>query len=134
MPVDGPRAPYNLPVIESCLSCIMREEGLFCQLPHAALSTLNSLRQSSFYPKGALLLVEGQPTRGLYIMCSGEVKLYVNSAEGQCLTLRIAEHGEVLGLSVLIADAPYPASAETTCPSQVSFIPRLEFLQFLRAN
>jgi CRP/FNR family transcriptional regulator len=67
-------------------------------------------------------------------MCSGEVKLYVNSAEGQSLTLRIAEHGEVLGLSSLIADEPYPASAETTCPSQVSFIPRLEFLQFLRAN
>ncbi|MGD1158626.1 MAG: Crp/Fnr family transcriptional regulator [Terriglobia bacterium] len=111
-----------------------REEGLFCQLPHAALSTLNSLRQTSFYPKGALLFVEGQPTRGLYIMCSGEGKLYVNSAEGQSLTLRVVEHGEVLGLSSLIADEPYPASAETLCPSQVSFIPRLEFLQFLRAN
>jgi len=134
MPVDRPRAPYNLPVIESCLSCMAREEGLFCQLPHAALSTLNSLRQTSFYPKGALLFVEGQPTRGLYIMCSGEGKLYVNSAEGQSLTLRVVEHGEVLGLSSLIADEPYPASAETLCPSQVSFIPRLEFLQFLRAN
>jgi CRP/FNR family transcriptional regulator len=112
----------------------MREEGLFCQLPHAALSTLNSLRQTSFYPKGALLFVEGQPTRGLYIMCSGESKLYVNSAEGQSLTLRIAEHGEVLGLSSLIMDEPYAASAEMICPSQISFIPRLEFLQFLRAN
>ena len=134
MRVDRPRGPYNLPVIESCLRCIVREEGLFCQLPHAALSTLNSLRQTSFYPRGALLFVEGQPARGLYIMCSGEAKLYVNSAEGQSLTLRAVEHAEVLGLSSLIADEPYPASAETLCPSQVSFIPRLEFLQFVRAN
>ena len=134
MPVDRPRAPYNLPVIESCLSCIVREEGLFCQLLHGPLSTLNSLRQTSFYPRGALLFVEGQPTRGLYIMCSGEAKLYVNSAEGQSLTLRVVEQGEVLGLNSLIADEPYPASAETLCPSQVSFIPRLEFLQFVRAN
>jgi CRP/FNR family transcriptional regulator len=81
-----------------------------------------------------LLFVEGQPARGLYIMCSGEAKLYVNSAEGQSLTLRAVEHGEVLGLSSLITDEPYPASAETLCPSQVSFIPRLEFLQFVRAN
>jgi CRP/FNR family transcriptional regulator len=67
-------------------------------------------------------------------MCLGQAKLYVNSAEGQSLTLRVVEHGEVLGLSSLIADEPYPASAETLCPSQLSFIPRLEFLQFVRAN
>jgi len=134
MPVDGPRGPYNLQIVESCLGCITREEGLFCQLPHAALSTLNSLRQTSIFPKGAMLFVEGQPTRGLYIMCSGEAKLYVNSAEGQSLTLRVVEHGEVLGLSSLIADERYPVTAETLCPSQVSFIPRLEFLQFMRAN
>jgi len=134
MPVDGPRGPYNLHIIESCLGCATREEGLFCQLPHAALSTLNSLRQTSIYPKGVMLFVEGQPTRGLYIMCSGEAKLYVNSAEGQSLTLRVVEHGEVLGLSSLIGDERYPVTAETLCPSQVSFIPRLEFLQFMRAN
>ena len=134
MPVDGSRGPYNLRVVESCLGCITREEGLFCQLPHGALSTLNSLRQTSIFPQGALLFVEGQPSRGLYILCSGEAKLYVNSAEGQSLTLRVVECGEVLGLSSLVADEPYPATAETLSPSQVSFIPRLEFLQFLRAN
>lgn len=134
MPTDGPRGPYSLPVIESCFGCVSREDGLFCQIPHTALSTLNSLRQTSIYPKGVLLFVEGQPTRGLYIMCSGEAKLYVNSAEGQSLTLRMVERGEVLGLSSLIADVPSPASAETLCPSQVSFIPRLEFLQFMRSS
>jgi CRP/FNR family transcriptional regulator len=67
-------------------------------------------------------------------MCSGEAKLYVSSAEGQSLTLRVVERGEVLGLSSVIADERYPLSAETLSPSQVSFIPRLEFLQFMRAN
>ncbi len=134
MPMDGPRGPYNLPVIESCFGCVSREDGLFCQLPHPVLSTLNSLRQTSIYPKGVLLFVEGQPTRGLYVMCSGEAKLYVNSAEGQSLTLRVVERGEVLGLSSLIADIPSPVSAETLSASQVSFIPRLEFLQFMRSS
>jgi len=134
MAADGPRGPHNLRIVESCLGCALREEGIFCQLPHAALSTLNSLRQTSFYHKGVMLFVEGQPARGLYIMCSGEAKLYLNSADGQSLTVRIVEHGEVLGLGSLMADEAYPVTAETLSASQVSFIPRLEFLQFMRAN
>src|SRR5208337_3897901 len=107
---DPPRGPYNLKVTESCFGCVAKEEGLFCQLPHSALSELNNLRHTAFYPRGALLFVEGQPTRGLFLMCAGQSKLYVNSAEGQSLTLRIVEQGEVLGLSSLIADEAYPAT------------------------
>ena len=134
MPDDASRGPYNLKVIENCFGCVTREEGLFCQLPHGALAELNNLRQTTFYPRGALLFVEGQPTRGLFLMCAGRAKLYVNSAEGQSLTLRIVEPGEVLCLSSLIADEPYPVTAETLCPSQVGFLPRLSFLQLMRAH
>ncbi len=134
MPDDLPRGPYNLKVIENCFGCVTKENGLFCQLPHSALTTLNSLRQTAFYPKGALLFVEGQPTRGLFLICTGQAKLYVNSAEGQSLTLRTVESGEVMCLSSLIADEPYPATAETVCPSQIGFLPRLAFLQLMRAH
>ncbi len=130
---DPPRGPYNLKVIENCFGCVTKEEGLFCQLPASTLSELNNLRQTTFYPRGALLFVEGQPTRGLFIICAGQAKLYVNSAEGQSLTLRTIDPGEVLCLSSLIADEPYPATAETLCPSQVGFLPRLGFLQLMRA-
>lgn len=134
MPVNGSKGPYNLEIIESCRGCKARLDGLFCRLPHPVIAALDSLRQTSIYPKGAVLFLEGQQARGLHIMCSGEAKLYVSSAEGQSLTLRIVEQGEALGLSTLIADEGYPATAETLSPSQVSFIPRLEFLQFMRAN
>lgn len=126
--------PYNLHVIESCFGCVMREEGVFCHLPHAALSHLNSLRQTSLYPRGAVLFVEGESPRGLFILCSGQAKLTANSRDGQSITLRLVERGEVLGLSSVISNSPYLASTETLKPSQVSFIPRLPFLQFLRAS
>ena len=134
MPDNPLRGPYNLKVVENCFGCVTRAEGLFCQLPHNALTELNNLRQTSFYPRGALLCVEGQPTRGLFFICAGQAKLYVNSAEGQSLTLRTVEEGEVVGLSSLIADESYPATAETLCPSQVGFLPRLAFLQLMRAH
>src|SRR5208282_4939228 len=131
---DPRRSPYNLKVIENCFGSVAKDEGLFCQLPQAALAALNTLRQTTFYPKGALLFVEGQPTRGLFLICSGQAKLYVNSAEGQSLTLRVVEPGEVLCLSSLIADQPYPITAETLGPCQVGFLPRLGFLQLMRAH
>jgi CRP/FNR family cyclic AMP-dependent transcriptional regulator len=129
-----PKGPYNLEVIESCLACVMRERGLFCHLPHAALATLNSIRQTSYYPRGTVLFMEGESPRGLFVLCSGQAKLTANSSQGHSLTLRTVEPGEVLGLSSVVSDCPYMATAETVSACQVSFIPRLEFLQFLRSS
>jgi CRP/FNR family transcriptional regulator len=132
--MQGPKGPYNLEVIESCLGCSMREEGLFCNLPHGPLTSLNSIRQNSFFPRGAILFMEGESPRGLFILCSGQAKLTANSSDGHALTLRTAECGEVLGLSSVVGDCPYPATAETVSACQVSFIPRMEFLRFLRSS
>jgi CRP/FNR family cyclic AMP-dependent transcriptional regulator len=132
--MSGPKGPYNLNVIQSCFGCVLREEGLFCQLPHGALSALNSIRQSTFFPKGTVLFVEGEQARGLFVLCAGKAKLTANSPEGHSLTFRTVEPGEVLGLSSVVSDRPYPATAETLAPCQMGFIPRLEFLRFLRSN
>jgi CRP/FNR family cyclic AMP-dependent transcriptional regulator len=127
-------APYHLKVIDSCFACVMREEGLFCQLSQGTLTELNALRQTSFYPRNAILFVEGEPPRGVFVLCAGQAKLTVTSMDGQSLTLRFVEPGEVLGLSSVIGNTPYAAAADILAPSQVSFIPRLPFLQFLRAH
>ncbi len=127
-------APYGLRIIDSCLTCVTREEGIFCRLSPEALRELNSMRQTSFYPPGAVLFVEGERPRGLYILCAGQAKLGANSNEGKGITLRLVEPGEVLGLSSVIANGSYPVTAETLAPSQVNFIPRAEFLRFLSAH
>jgi len=129
-----PPAPYHLKVIDSCFACVMREEGLFCQLSQGTLTELNALRQTSFYPRSAVLFVEGESPRGVFVLCAGQAKLTATSMDGQSLTLRFVEPGEVLGLSSVIGNIPYAAAAETLAPSQISFIPRLPFLQFLRAH
>lgn len=126
--------PYNLKVIDSCFGCTMREEGIFCRLSQSSLSQLNSHRMTAFYPRGAIIFAQGESPRGLFIFCSGQAKLVSTSKDGQSITFRRVEHGEAVGLSNVISNEPYLASAETLEPSQVSFIPRLVFLQFLRAN
>src|ERR1700682_6173481 len=95
---DTRRAPYGLENIESCLSCPHREDRLFCNLPPLAVQKLAAITSAAVYPKGATLFLEGESPRGVFILCSGKVKLSTTSADGRSLILRIAETGEVLGL------------------------------------
>jgi len=126
------RTPYGLEIIQSCLACPVQEESLFCRLGPEALRELNAIRQTSVYPKGALLFVEGQPCRGLFVLCSGHAKLTASSPRGRSVIVRIAKAGEVLGLSAVISNTPYEVSAETLEPAEVNFLSREDFLHFLQ--
>ncbi|HXX16999.1 MAG TPA: Crp/Fnr family transcriptional regulator [Candidatus Eremiobacteraceae bacterium] len=131
---SGVRTPYGLEIIENCLACPHREERLFCNLPDPAVRALASITSSAAYPKGATLFVEGQPARGVFILCSGRVKLSTSSADGKTLILRIAEPGEVLGLPATVTGTSYELTADVIEPAQANFIGRTEFLGFLKDN
>ena len=89
--------PYGLDILESCLSCKMRAEHIFCDLPAAALQTFETMKYATAYPKGAVLFVEGQAPRGIFVLCKGRVKLSICASDGKTLILKIAEAGEVSG-------------------------------------
>jgi CRP/FNR family cyclic AMP-dependent transcriptional regulator len=131
---DFMRAPYGLDIIESCLSCPHREDRLFCNLPPAAVQRLAGITSPSSYPKGATLFVEGQAPRGVFILCSGRVKLSTCSADGKTLIMRISDTGEVLGLPATITGKPYELTADVIEPTQANFISRQNFLNFLLEN
>jgi CRP/FNR family cyclic AMP-dependent transcriptional regulator len=128
------RAPYGLEIIENCVTCPHKEDRLFCNLPPAALQRLSAITSASSYPKGATLFVEGQAGRGVFILCDGRVKLSTSSADGKTLIVRIAEPGEVLGLPATVTGTPYELTADVIEPTQANFIPRADFLNFLREH
>jgi CRP/FNR family transcriptional regulator len=128
------RAPYGLEIIESCISCPHREDRLFCNLPPPAVQELAAITSAAVYPKGATLFVEGQSPRGVFILCSGRVKLSTSSADGRSLILRIADAGEVLGLPATVTGKPYELTADVIEPAQANFISRQDFLRFLRGH
>jgi CRP/FNR family cyclic AMP-dependent transcriptional regulator len=83
------------------------------------------------YPKSALLFLEGQASRGVFILYQGEVKVSICSSEGKRLIVRFAKAGEILGLTATLTGKPHEESAETICPCQVAFVHREEFLSRL---
>jgi CRP/FNR family transcriptional regulator len=126
--------PYGLDIVESCLSCKIRVENLFCDLPAAALQTFETITYVAAYPKGAVLFVEGQAPRGIYVLCEGRVKLSTCLSDGRTLILKIAEAGEVLGLCATVSGMPYELTAETVDPCQVNFVKRDDFQRLLREH
>jgi CRP/FNR family cyclic AMP-dependent transcriptional regulator len=126
--------PYGLDIIENCLTCKMRAEHIFCDLPAAALQSFENIKYATAYPKGAVLFVEGQSPRGIFVLCKGRVKLSICSTDGKTLILKIAEPGEVLGLSATVSGKPYELTAETADPCQVNFVKREDFLRFLKEH
>jgi CRP/FNR family cyclic AMP-dependent transcriptional regulator len=124
--------PYGIQITENCLICKLRHSGFFCDLPKGPLEELEKVKYASAYPQAAVLFVEGQAPRGVYIVCSGRVKLSTTSREGKTLILRIAQAGEVLGLHATVSGKPYELTAEALQPCQLDFIRRDDFLRFLQ--
>lgn len=128
------RTPYGLEIIESCLICPLRHDRIFCDLPPRDLEVLRAMSSLATYPRGSILFVEGQESRGVFILCNGRVKLSAGSAEGKSLIMRIAEAGEIIGLPGTISGKPYELTAEALEPLQANFIGRESFLGFLRKH
>ncbi|MCI0387335.1 MAG: Crp/Fnr family transcriptional regulator [Acidobacteria bacterium] len=128
------RSPYDLEITETCTGCKFCVEGLFRNLPLQTLEGFDAIKCTSLYPKGALLFVEGQAPRGIYVLCAGRAKLATGSSEGKMVIARLAEPGEVLGLSATLSGEPYHLSAETLESCQADFVKRDDFLRFLREH
>ena len=124
--------PYGIQITEDCLLCKLRQSGYFCNLPPASLQELDKVKYASAYPQGAVLFVEGQAPRGVYMICGGRVKLSTTSRDGKTLILSIAQAGEVLGLHATVSGKPYELTAEALQPCQLDFIRRDDFLRFLQ--
>jgi CRP/FNR family transcriptional regulator, cyclic AMP receptor protein len=125
------RAPYGFELSENCHTCKLRAAGFFCQVPSTALNDLDSMVSPSTYPEGAILFVENQKSRGIYLLCEGEVKLSMSASDGKTMIVRIVKAGETLGLLAELSGNPYEVTAETLHPCQVVFIRSADFLRFI---
>jgi CRP/FNR family transcriptional regulator, cyclic AMP receptor protein len=115
-------APYGLEIVDSCASCSWKKKGFFCEMSSPALKSFEEAKFTSSYPAHAVLFVEGQVPRGVYLLCKGRVKLTITSADGKSIILHVAEPGQLIGVQGAMSGKPYEVSAETLEPCQVNFI------------
>ena len=127
-------SPYGLPIVDDCATCKLRCDSFFCALSPESRRDLDEIKHTTSYPEGALVFVEGQSARGVYILCQGRAKLMATSRDGRTLILKIAEPGEILGLHAVISGKVHELTVETLQPSQLAFVAREDFLKFLKTH
>ena len=107
---------------------------IFRDMPAKLIKELESLEFTTSYPSEAILFVEEQLPRGVFVVLRGRVKLSVCSRDGKTLILRIAEAGEVLGIGASVAGHAYEATAETLESSEISFVRRADILRLMHEH
>ncbi len=128
------KVPYGSEPAGNCAGCKLRKPEWFCAFSSESLKSFSALTRPGIYPGGTLLFVEGQMPRGAFVLCSGRVKLTATSREGKMLMLKVAEAGEVLGLSAAISGTAYQVTAETAGPCQLNFVEREALLRMMERN
>ena len=102
-----------------------------CDSPISKVRGLDNVKVGKYYPRGSVLFVEGQPPRGVYVLCDGRAKVSIASAEGKTLVLRIAQPGDLLGMNATLTGQSYGATVETLERCRIDFISRADLLKLL---
>jgi CRP/FNR family cyclic AMP-dependent transcriptional regulator len=85
----------------------------------------------TLYPPDAVLMTERQAPRGVFIVCSGRVKLSVQANDGKTVILNVAGERQVLGLSAVVSGQPSPIEATTIELCQIKFVDTESFLNLV---
>lgn len=125
---------HDLSIQEKCHECGLTRKGFFCQLPEADLHDFESLKITKTYPKRSTLFAEGQPAKGVYMLCQGKVKLSTCSPDGKMIILEVAEPGDILGLSAALNGKEHETTAEVLELCQVNYVGTADLLRFLKKN
>jgi CRP-like cAMP-binding protein len=83
--------------------------------------------------KGSVLFRHGDPARGVFLICSGKVRLSLDGANSS-FPPRVIGPGSVAGLPASVAGSPYSLTAEVVEDAELAFVPRVALLEWLQRN
>jgi CRP/FNR family transcriptional regulator len=81
-----------------------------------------------------LIFVEGDDCQGLYVIFSGAVKIFKQSAQGREQVLTVERAGAVVAELPVFDGGPYPASCKPIEPSVLLFISKGDFRRSCRED
>ncbi len=105
----------------------LRASALFAQLATQPLKMLAESCTPLQAPGGRLLFSHGDAADGVYIVTEGLVRVWLNDAEGNEMTLALLGPGEALGEMALADAAPRSANATTLEDSRFLFLDGRDF-------
>ncbi|HLE67177.1 MAG TPA: Crp/Fnr family transcriptional regulator, partial [Burkholderiales bacterium] len=113
---------------------VLRTVPLFAGFADEQLRTLSGVVTRRSVPRGAVVIVEGDPTDSLYIVISGRMRVLMSDADGKEVILAILGPGEFFGEMGLIDDNPRSATVVAVEPCELIVITKRDFKGILAEN
>ncbi len=125
-----PELPTRRPA-GNCQDCSARGLRLFCNLDEVALRALDDIGTPLKLSGRSIVFSEHSPATAVYVVCEGQLKLSSMARDGRVMILRLAEAGDLLGLSAVLNQTAYEVTAETLGSALLKSIPSAAFAEFL---
>jgi CRP/FNR family transcriptional regulator, cyclic AMP receptor protein len=113
---------------------VLAKVPLFTDLGRRELQRLAATCVERDYSAGSVLVRQGQPGVGLFIVVSGHARVGQEDAHGDIRELALLGPGDVFGELSLLDDLPRSASVIATEPVRALLLPVYDFRAALRED
>ena len=117
-----------------CDACPFRTSSLVCRTGETDPVAFQQSLHRFQYQSQQIVFYQGHESLGLYVLCSGKVKLTSSSKRGHQRNLSILGAGELIERSGFCEGIVHSVTCETLEPSQICLIERQPYLDLLEKN
>lgn len=124
--------PFSRRDAPNCDWCLYKKNCFYDLLgTKDAKKAWREMRLAHPFKRGEVIFHEGTMPQGIYVVCTGKVKVYKSSRTGQQLTTRVESPGDLVGhVTMLADDGAYTSTGESLEPSVISMIEKKSFCDF----
>jgi CRP/FNR family transcriptional regulator len=108
-------------------AAVLGRVPIFSDLSEAELKFLSDRAVTKRYATGELIFSEGDPCAGLYVVESGDVRIFKTSAGGREQVLTVEHAGSSVAELPIFDGGNYPAAASAASDCVLLFISRNDF-------
>lgn len=112
----------------------LRQVGLFAELSEGDLAALARRSATRRIRPGGLIVGQGEPAEGLYVVAQGRAKVVLFGETGRELTLRLLGSGEFFGEEAVLDQGTVPTSLVALEPTLLVVIDRVAFIEALERH
>jgi CRP/FNR family cyclic AMP-dependent transcriptional regulator len=115
-------------------AAIFENVPLFSGLEAGELKVLEGHATVRTYPRNTVVITEEDEANTLYVVLSGQVKVFLSNEEGREIIVNMQGAGEHFGELALIDSAPRSASVMTTQKTKLAAISKTDFRKILAGH
>jgi len=112
----------------------LRKIPLFSNVDNQDLERIAAASVVRSFPKNSIVITEGDSSNSLYVILSGEVKVFVSDEDGKTNTISRYSAGDYFGELSLIDEEPRSASVETISKCKIAILSRNYFVGYIERH